>query len=72
MYNRYAHQKVNYKETDFFYLFLLNLYDTLSMGTFKINEKIILYRLPETQWCLFETDWDANGAMQWINGSLSL
>lgn len=21
MYNRYAHQKVNYKETDFFYLF---------------------------------------------------
>ena len=42
------------------------------MGAFKINEKIILYRLPETQWCLFETDWDANGAMQWINGSLSL
>ena len=71
MYNRYAHQKVNYKETDFFHLFLLN-YDNLSMGTFKIDKKIILYRLPETQWCLFETDWDANGAMQWINGSLSL
>ena len=36
------------------------------------NENIILHRLPEeTQRYLPETDRHANGAMQWINGSLS-
>ena len=67
VYSRYAYQTVRHKNLTYLIYLMQNL---ISMGTFKINAKIILYRLPETQWYLF--DRHANGAMQWINGSLSL
>ena len=67
VYSRYAYQTVRHKNLTYFIYLMQN-----SMGTYKINEKIILYRLPETQRYLLKTDRHANGAMQWIKSSLSL
>ena len=68
VHSRYAYQKVSYRKADLFIYFLLNL---ISMGTFKFNEKIILYRLTERQEYLLKKDQHANGAMPWIKSSLS-